>query len=168
MIDNNNFDFSFSGLKTAVLYYLKKISQEEQNNCKSNIVASFQEALVEVLVEKTIKAAKHKNVNNIALAGGVACNSYLRKKFEIRTKKEGINLFIPSPILCTDNAAMIACNGLFKLNKGVSLLIELLHNGKWLDFNLFFIIWYFFSKILEHKFIFSCKISINLSSSLLK
>lgn len=117
-LSESNFDFSFSGLKTAVLYYLRSLNSEEQQEHRADIVASFQAALVEVLIEKTIQAAKKFNVNKIVLAGGVACNSYLRNNLKNQTELEKFKLYIPSPILCTDNAAMIACTGFFKLKNG--------------------------------------------------
>lgn len=125
MIKEHNFDFSFSGLKTAVLYYLKRITKEERDKFKADIAASFQAALVEVLVEKTFKAVKQKKVKTVTLAGGVASNSYLRQQMKLRARQEGINLFIPSPILCTDNAAMIALTGLYKLKNGENSLNSL-------------------------------------------
>ena len=120
MMKEDNFDFSFSGLKTAVLYFLNKLNYEEKQKHKNDIIASFQAALIEVLVEKTIKAAIEMNVDKIVLAGGVACNSYLRKKLAERVAQQSFKLYIPSPVLCTDNAAMIACAGYFKLKGGGS------------------------------------------------
>ena len=82
-----------------------------------HIAASFQEALVDVLVGKTIKAALAKKVKVVTLAGGVACNSYLRKQMRQETEKHNVGLIFPSPVLCTDNAAMIACAGYYKYKK---------------------------------------------------
>ncbi|MEE4311672.1 MAG: tRNA (adenosine(37)-N6)-threonylcarbamoyltransferase complex transferase subunit TsaD [candidate division KSB1 bacterium] len=118
MLKEDNYDFSFSGVKTAVLYYLKKNKPELLRKHQKDIVASFQAALVEVLVDKTIRAARDLKINNIALAGGVASNSYLRKMFIRRCDAEEFTLFIPPPSLCTDNAAMIACTGHFYLKRG--------------------------------------------------
>ena len=108
----SGFDFSFSGLKTAVAQYVKK--QEQVNTAE--IAASFQEAVVDVLAKNTLAAAESKGFDTIALAGGVACNSALRKK--MRKVCAGKNLFIPAPIYCTDNAAMIASRGYFALRDG--------------------------------------------------
>ncbi|MEI6126860.1 MAG: tRNA (adenosine(37)-N6)-threonylcarbamoyltransferase complex transferase subunit TsaD [Pseudomonadota bacterium] len=112
MLHDKSFDFSFSGLKTAVLYHVK-------NNCPGavpesampDIAASFQAAVVEILVEKTLRAARHYQVSAITLAGGVAANSLLRSKMHERAAEENIAVFLPSPVLCTDNAAMIARAG---------------------------------------------------------
>ena len=101
---DEGFDFSFSGLKTSVLYFTK----EHKIYNRNDVAASFQEAIVDVLVIKTIRAAKKKGVKRIALAGGVAANERLRQKLEEVSKREGFVLYKPSLSLCIDNAAMIA------------------------------------------------------------
>jgi len=116
MINKDNFDWSFSGLKTAVL---KEFNQHSsQKNIIPRYSAEVQEAIVEVLVYKTIKAAKKYKPKSILLAGGVAANNRLREKFqfEIRNSKLEIDLFIPPPKFCTDNAAYIASCAYFNNN----------------------------------------------------
>ena len=119
ILKKNEYNFSFSGLKTAVLYYLKQLAEQERKQHIADIVASFQAALVEVLVEKTIAAAKNRGLKEIVLAGGVARNSYLRNMFQQRANTEQLHIYVPEPILCTDNAAMIAWIGYQKLNMGI-------------------------------------------------
>ncbi len=104
--DKYKYSFSFSGLKSAVLREVEKNIYR-----KEDIAASFQEASVEVLVHKSINAAKEYNVKNIVVAGGVSANSLLRKKLTEEGKKEGISVFFPPLYLCTDNAAMVAFTG---------------------------------------------------------
>lgn len=119
IIKENEFNFSFSGLKTAVLYYLKQLSEDERQHHVADIAASFQAALVEVLVEKTVAAAKNRKIKHIVLAGGVARNRFLRNMFQQRAEIEQLQVYIPEPILCTDNAAMIAWLGYYKLQEGL-------------------------------------------------
>lgn len=107
---NNGYDFSFSGLKTAVVNNKIKVSIED-------IVASFQQAAVDILVEKTIRAAKARKVKWIALAGGVSANSRLRSQLSARAEKEGLKISIPPMSLCTDNAAMIGSAAYYLRNK---------------------------------------------------
>lgn len=112
-MDKNSLDFSFSGVKTAVINYLHKLEQNGEEYNKADIAASFQNAVTDVLCEHTIEAAIIKNSKTIALAGGVASNSALREKMTNEVKKHGIDVIYPSPILCTDNAVMIACAGYY-------------------------------------------------------
>jgi len=118
LLKRKDYNFSFSGLKTAVLYYLKSISETQRRDHIGDIVASFQAALVEVLIEKTILAAKEENIHQIVLAGGVARNNYLRSAIYERAKREKLEIYIPEPVFCTDNAAMIAWVGYQKLKQG--------------------------------------------------
>ena len=108
--NNESLDFSFSGLKTALLNYIKKKPVESEKHLL-DICAGFQEAIVETLINKTLNAARENGVGSVVLAGGVACNSRLRQLSQDRIKSEGINVFIPSPAFCTDNATMIATLG---------------------------------------------------------
>jgi len=114
MMGGGELDFSFSGLKTAVLYTLQK----SENISIPDIAASFQVAAIEVLVEKTIRAAKSTRAELIGLSGGVSLNKAVRLAFRERCQKEGIELAIAEAAVCTDNAAMIAFAGLLKFYAG--------------------------------------------------
>lgn len=118
MLEKDSYDFSFSGLKTAVLNYLNSTKQKGEEVVVENVAASFQKAVVDVLLEKTFRLAKEKNMNKIVLAGGVSANSSLRERFIQRGKEVGIDIFYPDLTLCTDNAAMIASAGYFNYIKG--------------------------------------------------
>lgn len=107
-LDKDDFEFSFSGLKTATMNLWNKLKRDGKQVEVHHLAAEFQAALVEVLVEKTISAARHKGVETVLLAGGVAANRALRARLEGRAREEGLLLYCPSPVLCTDNAAMIA------------------------------------------------------------
>jgi len=116
--ENGSLDFSFSGLKTAVLNYLNTAEQKGEDIVLEDVAASFQQAVVDVLVRNTIEAGKRKKVKNIALAGGVAANSALRSELKSAAEENGFNMYYPRPILCTDNAAMIACAAYYEYLKG--------------------------------------------------
>lgn len=118
-LEEDSYDFSFSGLKSAVLNYINKANMTGQSIVAEDVAASFQAAAIEVLVEKTMRAAEQKNVQRIALAGGVACNSALRQQMQKICQRKGYLLSIPKPILCTDNAAMIGCAAYYEYQKGV-------------------------------------------------
>lgn len=115
---DEGYDFSFSGLKSAVLNYLNAKKMKNEEIVVEDVCASFQEAVVEVLSQKAIKAAKEKGYNTITLAGGVACNSALRDKLTELGKTNNIDIKYPSPVLCTDNAAMIGCAGYYSYING--------------------------------------------------
>lgn len=114
-IKDSEFDFSFSGIKTSVLYFLKKIDFEKNKNDKllKDISASFQYAVVNDLFQKTIEAAKKYEVKIISVSGGVSANSGLREQFN-SLKETGYKIFFPKPEYSTDNAAMIGLTGYFK------------------------------------------------------
>jgi N6-L-threonylcarbamoyladenine synthase len=120
---HEGFDFSFSGLKTAVVNYVHKHGRPKGKKL-NDLVASFQQAAVDVLVEKLISAAKKKRTKWVALAGGVSANSCLRETLIKRCSVEGIKCSIPPMILCTDNAAMIGCAGFFQSKKGVKRSLD--------------------------------------------
>jgi len=115
---DGSLDFSFSGVKTAVINYLHNAEQKGEEINKADIAASFQSAVTDVLCEHTIEAAKRANSKIITLAGGVASNSALRKKMTELASGHGIKVLYPEPILCTDNAAMISCCGYYEYLAG--------------------------------------------------
>lgn len=116
--DNRSLDFSFSGLKSSVLNYLNQKNMKGESVNKADVAASFQKAVVDFLVDNSLKACKLKNTNKIAVAGGVASNTCLRKTFKFHGNKNKIDILFPEPILCTDNAAMIGSAAYFEYIKG--------------------------------------------------
>lgn len=112
------YDFSFSGVKSAVLNHLNKCRMTGEPIVEADIAASFQQAAVDVLVDNAIRAAKDYHMDRLAIAGGVASNGALRAAMEAACEKEGIRFYRPSPIFCTDNAAMIGVAAYYEYQKG--------------------------------------------------
>ena len=117
-VDGAPYDFSFSGLKSAVLNYQNHAQMTGEKIIREDLAASFQKAVVDVLVEHTMEAAKEYGYRQVALAGGVAANSALRQAMKDACAVRGIDLCYPSPVFCTDNAAMIASAGYYEYLKG--------------------------------------------------
>ena len=119
-LEKDSLDFSFSGLKTAVLNYLNTEKQAGREVNKADVAASFQQAVMDVIVTKSVGAAVNLGKDKLVLAGGVAANSKLREMLEEECSKHGIKLYRPSPILCTDNAAMIGCAAYYQYQAGMT------------------------------------------------
>lgn len=117
-IAGSEFDFSFSGVKSAVLNYLNQCEMKREAVNQADVAASFQQAVVDVLVGRAVAAAEELGEKRIAVAGGVAANSSLRGQMERACQEAGIALYHPSPVYCTDNAAMIACQGYYEYMAG--------------------------------------------------
>ena len=117
LLEKGSLDFSFSGLKTAALNYLNTERQAGREINAADVAASFQAAVVEVIVTKTMEAVRSRKKDKLVLAGGVAANSNLREQLSAACKKENVTLYVPQPVLCTDNAAMIACSAYYKYKK---------------------------------------------------
>ena len=117
-IEGSAYDFSFSGVKSAVLNYLNVCEMKDMEVNRADVAASFQQAVVDVLVERAVAAAKQLGENRIAVAGGVASNSALRAGMQQGCDAAGLELLYPSPIYCTDNAAMIAVQGYYEYMAG--------------------------------------------------
>ncbi len=118
MLEENSYDFSFSGLKTAVLNYLNGLKMKDEDYVLEDVCASFQSAVVDVLVEKSFRLVKEEGMDKIVISGGVAANSGLREAMESRGEVEGVKIYYPDKILCTDNAAMIASAGYYTYLSG--------------------------------------------------
>ncbi len=117
-LEKGSLDFSFSGIKTAVLNYVNSEKQAGRDINRADIAASFQQAVLEVIVNKAIEAAVTLNKDRLVMAGGVASNRHLRKMLEMACNEKGIRLYCPSPVLCTDNAAMIGTAAYYKYKAG--------------------------------------------------
>jgi N6-L-threonylcarbamoyladenine synthase len=115
LLEDGTDDFSFSGLKTAVLRHVREAGPEAN---VADVAASFQEAVVDVQISKVIGVAKREGLDTVLLGGGVAANSRLRDRLAAEAETLGLRLLVPSPALCTDNGAMVACAGSFALERG--------------------------------------------------
>ena len=124
-------DFSFSGLKTSLLTMLKKRGRDFDQDELPDIAASYQEAIVDTLVEKTVRAAEENAIDQIVVCGGVAANSRLREKFGQAAAEKKMTLFVPPIVLCTDNAAMVAAIGEIMLNNGLRDSFDLNAVSRW-------------------------------------
>ena len=124
------FDFSFSGIKTAVISYVREryaVSHVDEipgvlkgeERVKADIAAGFQQAVVDILVSKTVSAAYEAGINRVVISGGVACNKLLRKEMDLQAQKHKIKVYVPGPKYCTDNAGMIAWLGYKYYKKGI-------------------------------------------------
>lgn len=119
MLDKNSYNFSFSGLKTAVLNYLNSKKQKNEEISKEDVCASFQRAVFDVLIFKTEKLMKEKKLDTLVVSGGVSANNTLREEINKMCEKNGFKSYFPDKILCTDNAAMIASSGYYEYISGV-------------------------------------------------
>ncbi len=130
-IHEDNFDFSFSGLKTSVLYYLRDTHLLQGDTLKKNrtlladLCASFQSAVIDVLVLKTIHAAQRFGVHDIAVAGGVSANKGLRSAMLAKSEELGFRFHVPQMEHCTDNGAMVAFVGWMKISRGITSSLNL-------------------------------------------
>lgn len=124
-LNDDSFNFSFSGLKSAVINLVHNEKQKGKEINKKNLATSFQNVVVESLTSKTIKALKKYNVNNLILAGGVAANSGIKERFTSLSKKNGFNFSYPSIKYCTDNATMVAAAGYFLYQNGNTSEIDI-------------------------------------------
>jgi N6-L-threonylcarbamoyladenine synthase len=128
-IAKDSLEFSFSGIKTAVVNYVR--AHPPSDDGMADIAASFQEAVVDVLVDKVIRAAQHHKVQRVVVSGGVASNSRLRERLQHEGEGSGIQAYFPSPFLCRDNAAMIGVAGYYLLNEGIRDGLDMNALSRW-------------------------------------
>ncbi len=124
-IEGAPYDFSFSGLKSAVLNYINSCGMKKEEINRADVAASFQEAVIDVLVTKTMLAAQDYHMEKVAIAGGVAANSSLREAMSAACAENGLIFYHPSPIFCTDNAAMVGAAAYYEYQKGVRSGLDL-------------------------------------------
>lgn len=131
LLHQKNLDFSFSGIKTAVLNYVQKQAGPVEGDHLKDLAASFQEAVVDVLTRKSLRALEETGLQRLVVAGGVACNSGLRARMNTAVRQAGVEVFFPSPALCGDNAAMLAVAGNLYLETGRCNALDLNARASW-------------------------------------
>lgn len=131
MLNKATLNFSFSGIKTSVLNFLQKEPQLPQGDRLNAVAAAFQEAVVDVLTQKAFRAAREEGLERIVVAGGVACNRGLRTRFTEMSNREGVEVFFPSPVLCSDNAAMLGVAADYYLSRGAHDALDLNAVSSW-------------------------------------
>jgi N6-L-threonylcarbamoyladenine synthase len=132
LLNKPNLDFSFSGLKTAVWSHVKNAPEPlcEEDIC--HVAAGFQEAVIDVLTFKTLRALEETGLKHVVVAGGVACNKGLRNRFNLLAQNHGFDVYFPSPGLCSDNAAMLAVAGNYYLENGFTAPLDLNASAHWM------------------------------------
>ncbi len=131
LLKKDNHNFSFSGVKTAVLNHLHSLDTKPDAAAVRQIAGAFQTAVVDVLTRKVMRAAERENLDRIVVAGGVACNSGLRQRFAELSQTSGRQVFFPAPVLCADNAAMLAVAGDHYLSRGIRSTLDLNAVSSW-------------------------------------
>ncbi len=131
MLKKDTYNFSFSGMKTAVLNYLQRLDSPPDEMIIGQICCAFQTAVVDVITQKALRAADTEGLSRIVVAGGVACNSGLREKFSQLSVAHGVKVYFPTPLLCADNAAMLAVAGDAYLSRGLVSDLDLNAVSNW-------------------------------------
>ncbi len=132
LLQKANLDFSFSGLKTAVWNHVRHAPGILSDDERCHIAAGFQEAVIDVLTRKTLRALEETGLNQVVVAGGVACNKGLRNRFNLLARNQDFEVYFPSPGLCSDNAAMLAVAGNYYLEKGCNAPLNLNASAHWM------------------------------------
>ena len=131
LLHKNNFNFSFSGIKTAMLYHVRAQDGPIEGDQLKDVAASFQQAVVDVLCHKTLRAAREFDLQRIVVAGGVACNKGLRRQMAAQAAEQGCEVIFPAPALCADNAAMLGVAGNAYLEQGLVAGLDLNARASW-------------------------------------